>query len=1086
MLFRNLFVIFLVLTYLKLFSQQKEVLSYVNPFIGTTKTTVASQWGVDGGTYPGAVAPFGFVQLSPETRVTDTKGYNYTDKSIFYFSCINHASGYPEGSAGNIFVMPVEADRKFEAGKYSRQFSHQDEKAIPGFYSVLFRDNGTVAAMSASEHTGMFRFVFPAGVSPKVFIGDIGTIVAKSNHEIEGSKYLVKMVLNSDFTEKEEVTGGSILTFPSISNRETVIVLKFSTSQISFESSMTNLQVEAETWDFYQFKSKNQKKWVEALSVIEVEDSSKENKTIFYTALYHSQLLPWIISDAKGQYKGADGSTLQTKGQNQYGHFSPWDTFRSLHPLLTLIAPDRQNDMISTLLDSYTQTGKLPKGPMTGNHTVPIIVDAYLKGICNYDSALAYKAMISTLYETNNSKDFKSYITMGYVPSTFSESVTQTVEYAYDDWALAQFSLKVMGAANEYKQLIKRSHNYRNLFNYKELYILPRNGETWETEPANFGYKEGDKWSYSMFVLHNNRDLINLMGGDDEFTNHLDSGLVNQIIPFDNEPILHVPYLFNSASHPEKTQYWVRNFMRTHYKSTADGLPGNDDLGSMSSWYVFSAMGFFPVCPGSPIYDLGSPIFKKLTLKLKGGKKFVITTENKSEKNVFVKSLSFNGLEYNKLFIDHSSLANGGVLSFKMTNEPKVSLMADLENTPPSETLKVPEFKLSNIYSSEKQVIPDQPFSVHFTLKNQGSSGTKIVRLFVDGKEAHKKAVFVEEYGTINDSIDCQLYEYGQHSVKIDDSAPQTINVKQTEKNLLRKFEISELNCGTIFEKGKQIDLNCMVQNKNGFQQNDTLLIFVDEKVIQNKVLTLNPGEKQKLNFPVVLNEKGLHLIIIGKLSKMIKIYSDPIDSKVIDLNLKATEKNGTFPDLSGLKNHGFIKTNGSGAALTGYQKTDENNYIEFDHSESIDHLGETITLMAWVFPVQNGRSRLADIITKGDFINFQTDGKNLSFFAGGWGRGSVSIPLPKNWFNNWHHIAGISDGVNLKIYIDGIESGNQVINAPVNLSTTAKLMIGRNEEFPEQRFFHGNIGPFKLFVEPLTASQVKIEMEKNRPVPVQ
>jgi hypothetical protein len=260
----------------------------------------------------------------------------------------------------------------------------------------------------------------------------------------------------------------------------------------------------------------------------------------------------------------------------------------------------------------------------------------------------------------------------------------------------------------------------------------------------------------------------------------------------------------------------------------------------------------------------------------------------------------------------------------------------------------------------------------------------------------------------------------------------------------------------------------------------------VDEKVIQNKVLTLKPGEKQKLNFQFVLNEKGLHLIKIGKLSQMINIYSDPIDSKVVDLNFKAIPQNGTIPDQSGLKNHGFFKSNGSGAASTGYLKTDENNYIEFSHSESIDRLGESITLMAWVFPVQNGRTRLADIITKGDFINFQTDSKNLSFFAGGWGRGSVSAPLPKNWFNNWHHITGISDGYNLKIYIDGIESGNQAINAPVNLSTTAKLMIGRNEEFPEQRYFHGNIGPFKLFVEPLTASQVKIEMEENRPVPVQ
>ncbi len=1086
MVLRIIITISLLLNCLELFSQEKVVLNYVNPFIGTAKTRIASQWGVDGGTYPGAVAPFGFVQLSPETRVTDTKGYNYADKSIFYFSCINHASGYPEGSAGNVFVMPVEPDKKFEAGQYSRQFSHLDEKATPGYYSVRFRDNGTLAEVSASEHTGMFRFVFPSGVRPKVFLGDIGRIEAKSNHEIEGSKYHVKMVFNSDFSDKEDIPGGCIFTFPSDSNKETVIVLKLSTSHINLESSIANLQTEAETWNFDQFKAKNQQKWVEAFSVIEVEDPSKENKTIFYTALYHSQLLPWIISDVKGQYKGADGMTHQSKGKNQYGHFSPWDTFRSLHPLLTLIAPDRQNDMICSLLDSYTQTGKLPKGPMTGNHTIPIIVDAYLKGICNYDSILAFKAMKSTLSETNNSKDFKSYITMGYVPSTFSESVTQTVEYAYDDWALAQFSLKIMGAANDYKQLIERSQNYRNLFNYKELYILPRNGENWNTEPANFGYKEGDKWSYSLFVPHNNRDLINLMGGDAEFTAHLDSGLANQIIPFDNEPVLHVPYLFNSARHPEKTQFWVRNFMQSHYKSTPDGLPGNDDLGSMSSWYVFSAMGFFPVCPGRPIYDFGSPIFKKLTLNLKGGKKFTVTTENNGEKNVYFKSLSLNGLDYNKLYIDHSSLAKGGVLSFKMTNAQQLLVSTDLEIVPPSETMKVPDFKLSNVHSSDKQVIPDQLFRVHYTLKNQGSRGTKMITLYVDGKETGKKAVFVDENGTINDSIDCRLYEFGQRSVRIPHSAPLTIEGKRTEKNNLSKFEISELNCGSIFEKGKQIDLTCFVQNKSGFQQKDTILIFVDEKVTQSTFLTLNPGEKQKAIFQFVLNNKGLHHLKIGNLSKTIKIYSDLIDSKVVDLNLEGVIKNDTILDQSSLNNDGFIKTNGLGATSSGNLKTDENHYIEFNHSESIDRLGESITLMAWVFPVQNGRSKLADIITKGDFINFQTDGKNLSFFAGGWGRGSCSAPLPEKWFNNWHHITGVSEGGNLKIYIDGVESGNQVINAPVNLSTTAKLMIGRNEEFPEQRFFHGNIISFKLFVEPLTASQVKMEMEKNKPIPYQ
>ena len=1065
-------------TCLRLVSQETNVLTFVNPFIGTAKTEVHSLWGVDGGTYPGAVAPFGFIQLSPETSVTETKGYNYADHSIYYFSCINHASGYPEGSAGSIFVMPVEAKGQPEIGKYSRPFFHKDEKATPGYYSVLFRDNGTLAEMSATEHTGMFRFTFPKGVQPKILVGDLGKIEVISDHEILGSKSHVTLVFNSGFILKEEIGSGTVLTFPVGEKGKNVLLVKISTSTLSYEGASNNLKREADNWDFDIYKAKNQKKWVDALSIISVEDTSKTNKTIFYTALYHSQLLPWIVSDADGKYKGGDGMEHLAKGKNQYSHFSPWDTFRSLHPLLTIITPERQNDMINSLLDTYIQTGKLPKGPMTGNHVIPIIVDAWMKGVCNYDSSLAYLAMKKCLADENNSQDFLAYKSLGYVPSTCSESVTQTVEYAYNDWVLAQFAGKVIGDKAEYQDLLNRSFNYRNLFNGRELFLLPRNKYNWSAEPANFGYKEGDKWSYSWFVPHNNRDLINLLGGNEQFTAKLDSGLSHQLIPFDNEPVVHIPYLFNYACHPEKTQKWVREFLATHYKNSQDGLPGNDDLGSMSSWYVFSAMGFFPVCPGRPVYDLGSPLFKKVTIHLKDGKNFVVNSVNNNKSNRYVKEVKLNGYKNNKLYFNHTDLKNGGELSFTMTGNPGDAIRAGNLAAAPSETVKTPEIVLSNVRLLQRVVRSGEQLPVDFSLENKGSIGTKTIRLYTDGKEVGQRSFLLKENELISDSIVCRLYVPGSYDLKVENSPSYKVIVRCLEDNCIPIIDVSAIHCTPIIQKGEPADVILNVKNRGGASGIDTLYIYLDNRCVEKKGVTLAAGEVRKINSKVFFQSDGMHQIKVGKMIRTIKVYSDPKDGKVIDLSTKDLAGKDTISDGSGLSNCGFVRRIGVTNAKADPFLTDANCWIEVDNNGSLDQMGTTITVMAWVLPTSTGRGRISDILTKGDFINFQCDGRNLSFFAGGWGRGSVSAPLPNDWLNNWHHIAGVSDGNSLKIYIDGVETGSQFVGPPVDLSTKARWMLGRNEEFPDQRYFYGGIDRFKVFTEPLKMEDIKQEME--------
>lgn len=1066
--------------YLGLSAQVTPVIDLVNPFIGTSNTQTATLWGSEGGTYPGAVAPFGYVQLTPETRITDPKGYNYQDSSIYFFSCIKHPTGYPDGSSGKIHVMAAEEGKTIVTGKYNRPFSHKDEVATPGYYRVLFTDNGTMIEVTATERTGMFRFTFAPNIKPRILLSDLGKIESISGRVLSSDTSHAIMSFSADFIGKEEIKGGCILSFPAGEPGKNTLIMKIGVSTVDFESTLNNLHAEADTWDFDQLKLQNQQKWNKALSVISVEDSSKTNKTIFYTALYHSLLMPWIISDTQGKYMGADKLIHTTKGKNQYAGFSAWDTFRSLHPLLCLIAPGRQQDMVLSMLDRFEQSGLLPTDLMTANHIIPVIVDTYLKGICGFDKALAYKAMKSCLGTASGSVDFSAYRQLGYVPSSLSESVTKSVEFAYDDWALAQFAELVMEDHTEAAKLLNRSFNYRNLFNPEVMAMLPRLGTNFTLNPGNTGYKEGDHWSYSMFVPQNPLDLINLFGGNSEFVAHLDSALKNRLILFDNEPVEHVPYLFNYANRQDLTQQWVRNLMKTHYTNSPWGLPGNDDHGAMSSWYVFSAMGFFPTCPGKPIYDLGSPLFKKVTVQLQNGKKWIINSTNNGAENLFVHNTLLNGQAYNKPWIEHSSIAQGGEITFEMDKIPP----PNPESYPahPSETQKLPEFHLAGFEQSQKQVAPDQLFFVHFILQNYGSKGTKVVKLFIDGKEYNRKNLLVNENSTVADSIGCRLYAAGEHMIRIDQLEEHNVEVI-TPKKGSPSIQVIELKSLKIFKLNTPVTYQFMLQNKGSNKSRASIPVALDDSVCREEIVTLEPGETKTVEKAILFKTTGLHKLQVGAKINNIKIYDENIDSKIIDINLDVKVVGETLIDQSKLLNHGLAHHQNDDnqtpfqGILTNYE-----SYAEFPGNETIDQLDEKITVMAWIKPAL-ARGSLSDIITKGDFIALQTsENKTISWFAGGWGRGSCSASLPDNWIDNWHHIAGVANGKVLKLYIDGIESGSITLDKTANLSCQARWMIGRNEEFPDQRFFNGYVNHFKIFVEPLTNEEIKSEMLKDSP----
>jgi putative alpha-1,2-mannosidase len=1071
----------ILLSELSLYSQESNFIKYVNPFIGTAKTKVKSLWGSEGGTYPGAVAPFGFVQLTPETNVSSAKGYNYTDSAIFFFSCINHKSGYPNGSSGDIYVMPVDGRSDIQIGKYHRVFQHRDEKAEPGYYSVLFRDNGTIAEATSSQRTGMLRFTFPKGITPAIFLGDMGAIEVKSKRKIYGSKQNTVIYFNHDFTGKKEIDGGAVFTFKPDAGTKTELTLKIGVSSAGIESSDMNLREEAGSRSFKEFREQNQNRWNEALSVIEIQDPSTENKIKFYTALYHSFLLPWIISDANGNYKGADRKLHKTTGKNQYGAFSPWDTFRSLHPLLCLVAPDRQRDMILSMIDQFNQTGRLPGGPMTGNHILAVITDSWMKGIKGYDSTLVYKAMKVTLEAASHDADMADYLKLGYVPSAFAESVTRTVEYAYDDWIMSQFAGIVPGEDNDVRYYLKRSYNYRNLLDPVSLFMVPRLGSEFNREPGNFGYKEGDKWSYSLFVPHNPIDLINLSGGTKEFSYRLDSALANDLILFDNEPVLHVPYLFNYAMNPSGTQKWVREIMKSHYKNSPDGLPGNDDLGAMSSWYVFSAMGFFPFCPGRPVYEFGSPVFEKVILHLANNKRLLIKSENNGDGNYFVRSIEVNGKKYNKSRISHSELVNNSEILFIMDKKPERSFREKSSGNLISETKKFADFQINDFKLPGRQVKSGQPFWIEFSVTNSGSSGTKVVKLFSDGKEYSRKNIMADSGEVVIDSIHCRLYPAGIRKIHIDCLPDMEIEVTEPPGTSSHVFIIKDLRGVSLLKKGEPENYSYNIQNQGAYPDSSDIMIFANDSLIQTDHVVLFPGETKKVDHELMFKKQGFYNLRIGPELFKIRIYGNNTDAKIVDLPVQGDQYGDTIPDKSGFSNNGIIIQEGNPVNTSALPfLTGVNSFIEFRNSPSIDVMGEKITVMAWIFPEKENRG-LTDIITRGDFIALQAFGnRTLSFFAGGWGRGSCEALLPENWTGNWHHIAGVSDGSSLKLYIDGVESGNNIINSPVNLSYTGKWMIGRNEEFPGERIFHGAVRYFKIFAEALTGTEIKQEMTER------
>ena len=712
--------------------QAGEITKYVNPFIGTG----AIDGGLSGNNYPGATSPFGMIQLSPDTSEApnwgDASGYDYNRNTIFGFSH-TRLSGTGASDLIDITLMPT------SSGRTSSAFTHDEEKARPGYYQVMLKDEGINAELTTTQRNGIHRYQYPAGKDAEIILdmdhsadkGSWGRRIINSqirilnDHAVEGYRIITgwaklrKIYFYMEFSspiltstlrdggrvhENTAVINGTNLhgcfRFGQLNGKP--LTCKVALSSVSMENARQNMEQEAPHWDFDRYVAAADADWEKQLGKIEVKGTEVQ-KEIFYTALYHTMIQPNTMSDVNGEYMAADYTTRKVaNNETHYTTFSLWDTFRASHPLYTLLEPERVTDFVKSMIRQYEYYGYLPIWQlwgqdnycMIGNHSIPVITDAILKGIPGIDMEKAYEAVYNSSVTSHPNSPFEVWEKYGFMPENIqTQSVSITLEQAFDDWCVAQLAAKLNKDA-DYQRFHKRSEYYRNLFHPKTKFFQSKNdkGEWIEPfDPYQYGgngghpFTEGNAWQYFWYVPHNIQALMELTGGTKAFEQKLDtfftstykseqmnhnaSGFVGQYA-HGNEPSHHVAYLYNFAGQPWKTQKYVSHILNTLYNNTSSGYAGNDDCGQMSAWSVFSAMGFYPVNPADGRYIIGSPLLDECTLKLAGNKEFRIRTIRKSPEDIYIQSVTLNGKKHKDFFITHQDIMNGGTMVFKMGKKP--------------------------------------------------------------------------------------------------------------------------------------------------------------------------------------------------------------------------------------------------------------------------------------------------------------------------------------------------------------------------------------------------------------------------------
>jgi len=732
------------------FSQQKAPLidytRFVNPFIGTGSIDSLS---LSGSNFPGAVVPFGFVQLSPDTDDSPEdpcSGYDYADDTIVGFSH-THLSGTGVADLFDFLFMPFRGEIKWNAKPAKNEpkgfcsaFSHKNESASPGYYSVVLDDAKMKAELTATVHCGMHKYT-SENKEPFNLMIDLNHSLDKNRpywsckvldaqiriideYTVEGYRSLTGWAnerkvyfiarFSKPFAKHVIKAGNRVYSTEKIANHTNLkavlsfqgndsqpLVVTVGLSAVSYEGARANLKAEISGFDFENIRSTAKSKWNKELSSI-IAEGTDNQKTIFYTSLYHTLIHPNTIADVNGDYINSNGELKNSKDGAFYSTFSLWDTYRAAHPLFTLTQEGRTAGFINSMLQTYSDFGYLPIWQlwgketycMIGNHAIPVIVDAFFKNIPGIDYSLAYEAVKGSAKTSHQNSSFNLLDTYHYIPENLeSQSVSITLEQAYNDWCVAQMA-KTLGKMEDYTYFKNRSESFKNLFDPSIGFFRAKDDKGNWIEPfsplkygGNGGYPftEGNGWQYLWYVPQDVYSFIEMMGGDKKFTEKLNEFFTLQAKPSDvngnasgfigqyahgNEPSHHIAYLYDFTGEPWKAQFYTAKILNELYSNTPSGYSGNEDCGQMSAWYVFSAMGFYPVNPANGVYCFGSPQLKEATINLESGKQFKIITNNGGSDNVYIRKILLNGKPYQKNYISHRDIVAGGVIEFFMGKEP--------------------------------------------------------------------------------------------------------------------------------------------------------------------------------------------------------------------------------------------------------------------------------------------------------------------------------------------------------------------------------------------------------------------------------
>ncbi|MEX0981558.1 MAG: GH92 family glycosyl hydrolase [Bacteroidales bacterium] len=854
------------------------LLNYVDMFIGTAK---------QGHTIVSPARPFAMVKPGPDTEMR--RNYLHA-KYITGFSQLHISGTGGNAQSAVLGIMPTTGKIYVDPKQYMSAFNPLHAKASPGYNSFFLDDYQIETEITSTDRVALYRFTFPESNEAHILInvahafnkyrgGDIrvlndSTIVGTGKYNgYHGSDFDIAFYLqfskpfsasgiwdengihdNLNYSVSED--DGPLGVFVNYqTGKDEKIMVKAGISYVDIDGAGKNITHELNNWNFERVVEESQQIWEDHLRTIQVKGATEDQKKTFYTALYHTMLSPCLLSDIDNRYEGFDGNIHTAEGFNYYGEFSLWDTYRTVHPLYTLIQPKRQRDMVVSLLKTAEQGGWLPKwgwsegytGGMLGDHAVSVILDSYVKGIQDFDTQLAYRAMYKNATEKLEGvpwgrRGLNKYMALGFAPEDagymkslvaethaygpggapsrdyypeISGSVSATVEFAYNDWCVAEMA-RLLGKEEDNAYFRNRAYNYKNVYDPSVGFMRPRNSDgSWAMNPfvstvsgqhSQF-YCEGNAWTYSWTIPHDIQGVVNLMEGPEMFINKLDSafaGIEENDSYFDptNEPDIHYPYLYNYVKAPWRTQEIVRFMTENLYSSDWEtGLPGDEDVGTLSAWYIFSAMGFYPVTPGTDQYVIGSPLFDEVTIYLDedfySNNKLSLKTINNSPSNKYIQSIKLNNKAINRTWLRHNELVNGGNIVFELGSKPNKNWGTDDENTPMSMTIEKPQFEFTNLTAPEKAEA-NEYIPVKVTVKNNGALGTVFVKLFQFDRNIHyKRGHFVGQKKIVLDAGDeanvefsVPMYYHGSITLQIDSLSTVVDIARPDPEKLAKKQEI--------------------------------------------------------------------------------------------------------------------------------------------------------------------------------------------------------------------------------------------------------------------------------------------------------